>query len=375
MMALHKLIMVLIGCAAAVAMTGCSDGSDNGNSDGGSAGNADMTLGTYAVGVTTRAFVDATRKTPANGSEPEQPSRTLNTDIWYPTAGDSSSTATTRDAPLVGGPWPLVLFVHSSSGTRSGYTYLTTGLAHAGFVVAAADFPLTAGVTPGGPSDLHVTDQVGDLSFLCDSLASAASADGDLLKGAVVGDHYAVVGHSTGGTVAELAAWAGDDDAIKHDPRVSAVVPLSGDACMFDAAFFKKRTVPSLIIGGTDDLFVRLPNNGQWVFDNSEAPHLLAKLVGAQHVFFTEFMIDDELVGPTPTVPDSPLAVTLRAYGDASECSPTPPGGTDPKMPFQTQHDLTLQLVTAYLDAQLRQHPEVLASLRASNNPLIVFQE
>jgi dienelactone hydrolase len=356
---------------------GCSDGNGgNGNGDGGVAGNADMALGSYAVGVTTRTFIDHTRITPANGAEPEHPERSLATDIWYPTPGDSTSTAMTRDAPLApGGPWPLVLFVHSSQGSRSGYPYLTAGLAHAGYVVAAADFPLTAGTTPGGASDLHVTDQVGDLSFLCDQLQAASADAAELLKGAVDGAHYAVVGHSTGGTVAELAAFAGDDAAIKHDARVSAVVPLSGDACMFDASFFKRRSVPIMIVGGTDDLFVRIPNNGQWVFDNGNAPHLLAKLVGAQHVYFTEFMIPDALVNPAPTLPDSPLAVTLRAYGDGSECSPTPPAGTDPQMPFETQHDLVLQLVTAYLHAQMRQHPEVLSALVASNNPLIVFQQ
>jgi dienelactone hydrolase len=364
MTALRSHAMVLL---VALGALGCGDN--------GGGGPADMTPGLYAVGVTTRTFVDHTRKTPANGNEPEHPERSLDTNIWYPTSGDASSDATTPDAPLVGGPWPLVLFVHSSSGTRSGYTYLTTGLAHVGYVVAAADFPLTAGVTPGGASDLHVTDQVGDLSFLCDSLTSAAADSGELLHGAVDGARYAVVGHSTGGTVAELAAFAGDDDAIKHDPRVAAVIPLSGDACMFDAPFFKKRSVPIFIIGGTDDLFVRLPNNGQWVFDNTGAPHLLAKLVGAQHIFFTEFMLDDELVGPTPTLPDSPLSVTLRAYGSGAECSPTPPGGTDPKMAFETQHELTLQLVTAYLELQLRNRPEPLAAQLSGSNPLVVFEQ
>jgi predicted dienelactone hydrolase len=334
-----------------------------------------MTLGSYAVGATTRTFVDSSRKTPANGSEPEHPNRQLDTDIWYPIEGDNSSLAITRDAPPIPGPWPLVLFVHSSSGTRNGYVYLTQALAHAGFVVAAADFPLTSGLTPGGASDLHVADQVGDLSFLCDALTAAAAADGDLLHGTVDCQHYAVVGHSTGGTVAMLAAFAGDDAMVKHDARVAAVVPLSGDACMFDAPFFKTRAVPMLVVGGTDDLFVRLPNNGQWAFDNSGPPHLLAKLVGAQHVFFTEFMIPDALVGPAPTLPDSPLSVTLRAYGSGAECDPTPPGGTDAQMPFETQHDLTAKLVTAYLQGQLRPHPEVLAAFMAEANPLIVFQQ
>jgi dienelactone hydrolase len=359
----------------AVAVAGCSNSADSGTPD---AGPADMAMKTYAAGVTTRMWVDSTRPTPANGSDPAKTSRSLSTEIWYPTPGEPSPGQAMRDAPLApDGPFPLLLFVHSSSGSRTSYTYLTTGLAQAGYVVAAADFPLTAIATPGGASDLHVADQVGDLSFLCDQLRTVAADPSDPLKGAVDGLHYAVAGHSTGGAVAELAAFAGDDAMVKHDPRVSAVIPISGDACMFSASFFKTRSVPILVIGGTDDQLVRLANSGQWVFDSTNPPHLLAKLVGAQHVNFTELQIDDDVVVgfSPPTGPTSPLAQTLSAYGDASECTPEPPIGTDPKMAFETQHALTLELVNAYLDAQLKKSPSALDAMIAAKNPLVVFQE
>lgn len=346
-----------------------SDGSVQDASSGadGSASDNDAAIAQYLVGVTTRTFVDPARTTPANGSEPSKPNRTLVTEIWYPTAtGGASSPA--RDATLApGGPFPLVLFVHGSSSSRTVYSYLTIGLAKAGYVVAAADFPLTALGQAGGSSDLHVTDQVADLSFLNDQLAAST----DLLKGAVDGLHYAVAGHSTGGAVATLAAFAGDDSAIKHDARVSAVIPLSGDACMFDASFFKKRSVPILIVGGTDDLFVRVPNSGQWVFDNTSPPHMLVKLVGGQHMGFTDLNLPDFLLNPVPTDPTSPLSTTLSAYGDAGACLPEPAGGTDPTMAFDAQHAATIQVVTAYLEAQMRHRPGPLAAVVAANNPAI----
>ncbi|HEX4462286.1 MAG TPA: hypothetical protein VIA18_30125 [Polyangia bacterium] len=336
----------------------------------------DMALPSYAVGVTTRMFVDETRPTPANGSAPALPNRTLVTTIWYPTPGAPNATMATTDAPLAaGGPYPLVLFVHGSGSSPTVYTYLTIGLASAGYVVAAADFPLTALDTPGGSSDLHVTDEVGDLSFLCDQLKSVSADSTDALHTAVDGLGYAVVGHSTGGAVGELAAFAPTDSAITHDPRVKAVVPLSGDACMFNAAFFKTRATPIFIIGGTDDLFVPVADNGQWAFDNTTAPHLMATLIGASHVYYTDFALPDSLAGPVPTGPTSPLATTLSAYGDASECLPVPPASTDAQMPFAMEHDYVLQLVTAYLDAQLRSAPDNLSALLAANNPLIVFQQ
>ncbi len=102
------------------------------------------------VGVTTRTFIDTTRPTPANGTAAAQTSRTLVTEIWYPTSATGISPI--RDAPLApGGPYPLVLFVHGSSSGRTVSTFLTIALAQAGYVVAAADFPLTALSTPGRP--------------------------------------------------------------------------------------------------------------------------------------------------------------------------------------------------------------------------------
>ncbi len=110
------------------------------------------------------------------------------------------------------------------------------------------------------------------MSFLCDQLKAASADAGDALSGAVDGLSYAVVGHSTGGAVAELAAFAGDDAMITHDKRVAAVVPLSGDSCMYGPEFFKTRSGPrsSLIGALTNDLFVPLPGQRPgWAFANT----------------------------------------------------------------------------------------------------------
>ena len=335
-------------------------------------GDADAPL---PVGVTTRTFVDMSRSTPANGTAAAQSSRTLVTEIWYPTTDPNGLTSPVRDAALApGGPYPLVFFVHGSSSGRLLSTYLTTALAAEGYVVAAADFPLTALSTAGGPSDLHVTDEVGDLSFLCDQLKSASTTASDALHGAVDGLGYAVVGHSTGGAVAELAAFAGDDSQVTHDPRVRAVVPLSGDACMFDASFFKSRTVPVFAIGGSNDLFVRFANSGAWVYANTNAPHLLADLVGGQHMGFTDLGLDDALLGPVPTGPTSPLAQTLSAYGDAGACLPVPSPGTDPMLTLDAQHALVIQLVSAFLDAELRGNSAALNAVESAPPASVVLQ-
>src|SRR6516164_11205601 len=55
--------------------------------------------GPHGVGVHTLHFVDDTRPTPPNGSFAGTPYRTLDVEVWYPSAMPPTSTAV-RDAPL-----------------------------------------------------------------------------------------------------------------------------------------------------------------------------------------------------------------------------------------------------------------------------------
>jgi hypothetical protein len=175
--------------------------------------------------------------------------------------------------------------------------------------------------------------------------------------------------------VAQLAAFAGNDSLITHDPRVVAVVPLSGDACMFAPSFFQNRDVPIFIVGASDDLFVRFRNSGEWTYANTSEPHLAAEIVGGQHMGFTDIGLDDSLLGPVPTNPTSPLAVTLQAYGDASACLPEPEAGTAPLLSHADQHALVVQWVTAYLDAELRGDTSQLSAIEAAGDPRVVLQQ
>ncbi len=333
---------------------------------------------TYPVGVTTRTWVDSSRGTPANHAAPALPARTLVTEVWYPArgggaGGDAGDTGNveTRDAPAdtAGGAHPLVLFVHGSSGGRRQSTFLTRALAAAGYVVAAADFPLTAGNTPGGPSDLHVDDQRADLAFLADRVTAAAGDRTDVLGGAVDVSGYAVVGHSTGGTMALVAAYAPD----AHDPRVRAAVALAPCACFLGDGFFRTRALPLLVVGGTDDLFVPLATNGQRAFTLAPPPRLFARLVGGNHLYFTDVNVSDAVLSPTPTTAHDDIAVALARYGGGTACEPAPPAGTDPPLPFADQHARTVTIVQAFLDGALRHQGGALAAVVAHPDPDVVF--
>src|SRR3990172_4593633 len=108
--------------------------------------NADFAAGPFPVGVKTVTFVDASRPTPANGTFPGAPQRTLVTEIWYP------ALAAGRDAPvdLSGAPYPIVVHSHGFLDNRNGEAYVGQHLASRGFVVAAPDYPLSNGGAPGG---------------------------------------------------------------------------------------------------------------------------------------------------------------------------------------------------------------------------------
>ena len=117
-----------------------------------------------ATVLSTFVWTDASRPTPANGRAPARPARTFKTDITYPSVGPGS------------GRLPLLVFVHGVGANRREYRYLTRWLAGEGYVVVAADFPLTAASTKGGATDAHSDEQVRDLSFLVDRFTDPANA-------------------------------------------------------------------------------------------------------------------------------------------------------------------------------------------------------
>jgi predicted dienelactone hydrolase len=307
------------------------------------------------VGVTERTLTDPTRGTPENGSAPATSSRVLPTRIWYPSTLPPEQ-GEVGDAPLDATlPWPLVIFVHGSTATPLAYAWAGDALARAGYVVAAADMPLTSLVTPGGSTDRHVEDQPADVRFLADTLLSGAV---DLFpSGTLRTDGYAVAGHSTGGTVALLAAFAPD----AHDDRLLAAVDWSGDACFFGDGFFGTRPVPLLAVGGTDDLYVPPAISVVRTYELAQAPKVLAVLRGGTHLGFTSVPLPDD-PGVTPTRPGDALADTLAAYGGGTDCD-APPRSDDAPLALDVQHARVGAWTVAFLDAHVRGDRAALAAL------------
>src|SRR3954447_9582908 len=126
---------------------------------------APMTVGvSHPVAVRQVTFVDTTRPTSAFGSYPGSPSRQLPTTIWYPSDG--------------GGPFPLVVFAHGYAVTPANYSALLSRIASAGYVVAAATYPLLSG-QPAGPTDTVDWDQLWPDTWFVTGKVLDLSAGGD----------------------------------------------------------------------------------------------------------------------------------------------------------------------------------------------------
>ncbi|HLM18513.1 MAG TPA: hypothetical protein VK549_11880, partial [Acidimicrobiia bacterium] len=153
----------------------------------------------YAVGTTTRTFVDSSRTTSANGAFAGAPTRTLPTEFWYPAQGGIGGEPLSDATPDNDhGPYPLLLFAHGYAVTPDFYAPLLARWAAAGYVVAAPVFPILSG-SDGGASHVDYEKTFGDASFVITQVLHLGK--GDPVGGLVDPDRIAAAGHSDGEVV------------------------------------------------------------------------------------------------------------------------------------------------------------------------------
>lgn len=244
-------------------------------------GPASAALPTHAVGVITETFVDTSRRTAANGSCAEIPTRTLPTTIFYPVVGDASSAATQSGAApdTAGGPYPLIVFAHGFSASPQYYEPLLTQWASAGYVVAAPTFPLSSSSSACGPVAGDSVNQPADVSFVITSVLREAGRDGNPLTGLVDKHKIGAAGHSNGGiTMYGLVA-----NTELRDKRVSAVAVLAGTPQRYPKGKYDFTKVPPiLIVHGTDDTLVPY-DAAVGAFNKVRGPKALLTITGGDH--------------------------------------------------------------------------------------------
>jgi predicted dienelactone hydrolase len=243
--------------------------------------------GRHAVGVTTMNFEDTSRPTMANGSVPGSPSRTLVTEIWYPTdTVPNVNEDEHRDAPLAqtGRPYPLVIYSHGFISMRTAGGFIGRHLASYGYVVASPDFPLTNANAPGGPNVLDVVHQPGDVSFIITQLLALSADAHGVFARAIDAQRIGLTGLSLGGETTYLTAF----DVIFRDSRVRAAAPIAGPGCSFGKNFYGATRLPLLILHGDIDAIVPYRANAVLAFSEANPPKYLVTLTGATHTAFAD---------------------------------------------------------------------------------------
>jgi predicted dienelactone hydrolase len=328
----------------------------------GSATGAFLDPGRYGVGVRTLPLVDTSRQTPAHGNVPALPSRTLTTEVWYPTAPHAGTPL--RDAPAARGRFPLVLYSHGYADFRRGEAYIAEALASRGYVVAAPDFPLTN--LASNPRDpLDVANQPGDVHFVLDQVLELARTRDAWLAGRVDRHRIAASGLSYGGLTTLLVTF----HPTLRDRRVRAAVALAPASCSLDEAFYRAARPPLLLMQGTQDQLLPIEANAARTYEFARSPRELVMLQDATHSAFAGL-----ITTPSATSYDATLGCPLvvAEFGanwtslstlddpangiDVAGCTfpcqgPVP---TNPPMQAVRQHDLTQATVVAFLESTFR---------------------
>ncbi len=213
-------------------------------------------------------FIDTSRKSMAHGSYAGSDQRELVTTLWHP--ADNSA-----------GPYPLIVYSHGFSSMRRESVYLAEHLASHGYVVVAADYPLTNMSAPDRPFVMDVINQPRDVSFLIDSLLVQSADETHMLAGMIDDQRIGVTGISLGGMTSTMAAF----HPVTGDSRIDASLSIAGPTAQFTELFYRQPKVPFLMLAGDIDALVPYESNAYPVLANVPGSQLVT-IAGASHSGF-----------------------------------------------------------------------------------------
>ena len=245
--------------------------------------NEHLQPGPYAVGKQDFSLVDRHRATAAHNGNPEVAERVLETSVWYPAPNRPFEWLRPGPRPLVPDacPAPLVIYSHGFMSFRSNGAYLARHLASHGYIVAAANFPLTRFGTPGGPQFTDVINQPGDVSFIIDTLLGWSDTAENRFAECIDHERIAAMGLSLGGLTTTLLAFHPE----YRDSRIQAAASIAGPVALLGKDFFDRPSIPFMMIAGDIDAMVDYQRNA--VQFRTRVPEAtLVTLQGGSHTGF-----------------------------------------------------------------------------------------
>jgi predicted dienelactone hydrolase len=234
--------------------------------------------GRYGVGHRKLDLVDKTRGTAAWAGRPESSSRSLPTEVWYPTADASGGLTPVEGAELAsGGKFPLVVNSPGLGDAGPGEAYVGVALASRGYVVASPTFPLTNTsflLDPQGPYLQDVANMPQDVTFIMNQLLGLSDMPSAWLAGGIDAKKIGVSGLSLGGLNTLLVTY----HPTLRDPRVKAAAAMAPASCWLSEAFYETAKPPLLLLEGDQDLITPLETNAGRTFERARSPRPLVTL-------------------------------------------------------------------------------------------------
>jgi predicted dienelactone hydrolase len=196
------------------------------------------------------------------------------------------------------GPFPVIVFSSSLRGNKDRYPELARHWTSHGYVLVHPTHDDTGvEMVNGGmhPPGDKVLDRLRDVTAVLDGFDQLERVPA--LRGKLDRNRIGVGGHSYGSyitmTVGGAISTVGQDRKKLADPRVKCVVPIAmagpGEYGL-DEDSWKSLTIPTLFIGGTQDLRVGRPDN--WRFEgyrlSPTGNKYLVVIEGANHGAYGE---------------------------------------------------------------------------------------
>lgn len=196
------------------------------------------------------------------------PYRHLDVTVWFP-------------EDMKDNHQPLVVHSHGMASRRHDMAFVGAYLSTHGYIVIAADYPLTKSGAPGGVLPQDVINQPGDIQFLLDNMLNKEGEMGKQFSRYIDQNKIGAMGLSLGGLATALATY----HPTKRDPRIKASVSIAGVSAMLDKTFYQNSEVPFMMLAGHADGVNRFEDHAV-VIPERVSNSILVGVKGGSHMGF-----------------------------------------------------------------------------------------
>ena len=214
---------------------------------------------------------DESRETPTHTLMPHfkgLPYRQLETTVWYPESQENEG-------------HPLIVYSHAFMSERGDIHYILQNLSSRGYIVLAANYPLTNNTTGDTILMADVVNQPGDVSFLIDQITNPATEIGKNIAHLIDQDRIGLMGYSLGGLTTALTAY----HPTYLDQRIKAAVSIAGPSAMLGKAFYQTNNIPFMMLAGTADEMATYKEHGEVILERVDNS-VLVGIKGGSHLGF-----------------------------------------------------------------------------------------